>query len=110
MRADSPWKSVADLVADAKKRPGQITFSSSGNYGAAHVPFEMFQQAAGIKLLHVPYRGGGPALTAFIGKQVDITAQAPGADQAARAERHGAAAGDIGARKRTAEMLEASRP
>jgi tripartite-type tricarboxylate transporter receptor subunit TctC len=38
----------------------------------------MFQQAAGIRLLHVPYRGGGPALTAFIGKQVDITAQAPG--------------------------------
>src|SRR5262245_65511122 len=38
----------------------------------------MFQQAAGIKLLHVPYRGGGPALTAFLGKQVDITAQAPG--------------------------------
>jgi tripartite-type tricarboxylate transporter receptor subunit TctC len=38
----------------------------------------MFQQAAGIKLLHVPFRGGGPALIAFIGKQVDITAQAPG--------------------------------
>ncbi len=38
----------------------------------------MFQQAAGIRLLHVPYRGGGPALTAFIGAQVDITAQAPG--------------------------------
>ena len=38
----------------------------------------MFQQAAGIKLLHVPYRGGGPAQTAFLGKQVDITAQAPG--------------------------------
>jgi tripartite-type tricarboxylate transporter receptor subunit TctC len=78
VRSDAPWKSVADLVADAKKRPGQITFSSSGNYGAAHVPFEMFQQAAGIKLLHVPFRGGGPALLAFIGKQVDITAQAPG--------------------------------
>ncbi len=78
VRADSPYKSVADLVADAKKRPGRISFSSSGNYGAAHVPFEMFQQAAGIKLLHVPYRGGGPALTAFIGAQVDITAQAPG--------------------------------
>ena len=78
VRSDSPWKTVADLVADAKKRPGQISFSSSGNYGAAHVPFEMFQQAAGIKLLHVPYRGGGPALTAFLGKQVDITAQAPG--------------------------------
>ena len=78
VRSDSPWKSVADLVADAKKRPGAISFSSSGNYGASHVPFEMFQQAAGIKLLHVPYRGGGPALTAFVGAQVDITAQAPG--------------------------------
>ncbi|MSP46459.1 MAG: tripartite tricarboxylate transporter substrate binding protein [Xanthobacteraceae bacterium] len=78
VRSDSPWKSVADLVADAKKRPGQISFSSSGNYGASHVPFELFQQAAGIKLLHVPYRGGGPALIAFIGAQVDITAQAPG--------------------------------
>ena len=60
VRTDAPWKTVADLVADAKVRPGQISFSSSGNYGAAHVPFEMFQQAAGIKLLHVPYRGGGP--------------------------------------------------
>jgi tripartite-type tricarboxylate transporter receptor subunit TctC len=78
VRSDASWKSVADLVEDAKRRPGQISFSSSGNYGAAHVPFEMFQQAAGIKLLHVPYRGGGPALTAFLGKQVDITAQAPG--------------------------------
>jgi tripartite-type tricarboxylate transporter receptor subunit TctC len=78
VRKDSPYQSLADLVADAKRRPGQITFSSSGNYGAAHVPFEMFQQAAGIKLLHVPYRGGGPALTAFLGAQVDITAQAPG--------------------------------
>jgi tripartite-type tricarboxylate transporter receptor subunit TctC len=77
-RSDSPWKSVADLVADAKKRPGEITYSSSGNYGASHVPFEMFSQSAGIKLLHVPYRGGGPALIAFIGGQVDITAQAPG--------------------------------
>jgi tripartite-type tricarboxylate transporter receptor subunit TctC len=78
VRDDAPWKSVADLVADAKKRPGAISFSSSGNYGASHVPFEMFQQAAGIKLLHVPYRGGGPAMTAFIAGQVDITAQAPG--------------------------------
>ncbi len=78
VRKDSPYRSVADLVADAKKRPGQISFSSSGNYGAAHVPFEMFQQAAGIKLLHVPYRGGGPALTAFLGAQVDLTTQAPG--------------------------------
>jgi tripartite-type tricarboxylate transporter receptor subunit TctC len=78
VRNDSPYKTLADLVADAKQRPGAISYASSGNYGAAHVPFEMFQQAAGIKLLHVPYRGGGPAQTAFLGKQVDITAQAPG--------------------------------
>jgi tripartite-type tricarboxylate transporter receptor subunit TctC len=78
VRTDAPWQTLGDLVADAKAHPGQISYSSSGNYGAAHVPFEMFQQAAGIKLLHVPYRGGGPALTAFLGKQVDITAQAPG--------------------------------
>jgi len=76
--ATSPYKTLADLVVDAKKRPGQITYSSSGNYGAAHVPFEMFQQAAGIRLQHVPFRGGGPSLTAFLGSQVDITAQAPG--------------------------------
>jgi tripartite-type tricarboxylate transporter receptor subunit TctC len=74
----SPYKTLPDLIVDAKNRPGQITFSSSGNYGAAHVPYEMFEQAAGIKLLHVPYRGGGPALAAFLGGQVDITAQAPG--------------------------------
>ncbi len=65
--SSSPYKTLQDLVGDARKRPGEITFSSSGNYGAAHIPYAMFQQAAGIKLLHVPYRGGGP-----------ITAQAPG--------------------------------
>ncbi len=69
VRTDAPWKTLADLVADAKARPARTSFSSSGNYGAAHVPFEMFQQAAGIKLLHVPYRGGGPALTAFLGNR-----------------------------------------
>ena len=68
---------MADLVADAKKRPGEITYSSSGNYGASHVPFEMFSQAAGIKMLHVPYRGGGPALVAFVGGQVDLTRRRP---------------------------------
>jgi tripartite-type tricarboxylate transporter receptor subunit TctC len=74
----SPWKTVAELVEDAKKRPETIAFSSSGNYGAGHVPMEMFQQAAGMKLLHVPYRGGGPALAAFLGNQTPVTVQAPG--------------------------------
>jgi tripartite-type tricarboxylate transporter receptor subunit TctC len=77
VRADSPYKTFADFMADAKKRPGEISFSSSGNYGATHLPFAMLEQAANIKLLHVPYRGGGPALTAFIGSQVDVTSQGP---------------------------------
>ena len=108
-RTDSPYKSVADLVAEAKKRPGQITFSSSGNYGASHVPFEMFQQAAGIKLLHVPYRGGGPALTAFVGKQVDHHRAGARHHQSACARRQGPAAGALG-RASAPRNSTASRP
>ena len=104
--ADAPWKTVADLVADAKKRPSTIAFSSSGNYGAGHVPMEMFQQAAGIKLLHVPYRGGGPALTAFIGNQTPVHGPGAGSGQAARAGRQGEAARDLGrqAHRRNADI------
>jgi len=76
--SSSPWRSVQDLVADAKKRPREIAYSSSGSYGASHVPMNMFTQAAGIELQHVPYRGGGPALTALIGNQVATLASAPG--------------------------------
>src|ERR1041384_3587963 len=62
--ANHPWKSVKDLVADAKKRPGAISYSSSGIYGTLHMAMEMFAHAAGIKLNHVPYGGAWPALTA----------------------------------------------
>ncbi len=78
VEASSPWKTIQDFVADAKKRPGQITYSSSGNYGAAHLSMEMFAQVAGIKMLHVPYRGAGPAIIGLIGKQVDTTATTTG--------------------------------
>src|SRR5215475_14450811 len=50
VRADQPWKSLKDLVDEAKKRPGEIVFSSSGLYGAAHIPMEMLMQASGVKL------------------------------------------------------------
>jgi tripartite-type tricarboxylate transporter receptor subunit TctC len=76
--ADSPWKTLGDLIADAKARPGKISYSSSGVYGTTHTAFEMFAQAAGIRLLHVPYKGGGPAMTALLTGEVNITAQAPG--------------------------------
>jgi tripartite-type tricarboxylate transporter receptor subunit TctC len=67
VRADMPWKTVKDFVEDAKKKPGEIVFSSSGLYGAAHVPMEMFMHAAGIKLRHLPTTGGGPMMNAILG-------------------------------------------
>ena len=77
VRADSPWKTVAEFVADAKKRPGAITYGSSGNYGTMHIPMEMFATAAGIKLLHVPFTGGGPAVVALLGGTVDALSTGP---------------------------------
>jgi tripartite-type tricarboxylate transporter receptor subunit TctC len=76
--ADSPYKSVKDLVDDAKKRPGEITYASSGNFGGTHLSMEMFCQNADIKLLHVPYRGGAPALAGLMGNQVAVTALGAG--------------------------------
>jgi len=67
VRTDTPWKTLKDFVEDAKKRPGEIVFSSSGLYGAAHVPMEMIMQAAGIKLRHLPTTGGGPMMNAILG-------------------------------------------
>jgi tripartite-type tricarboxylate transporter receptor subunit TctC len=75
---DSKYTSVADIINDAKARPGEITYASSGNYGGIHLSMEMFAQAAGIKLLHVPYRGGAPALQALMGNQIAVTALGSG--------------------------------
>src|ERR1700754_3201999 len=55
--ASAPWKTVEEFVADAKKRPGEIPYGSSGPYGTFHVAMEMFAASAGIKLQHIPYRG-----------------------------------------------------
>jgi tripartite-type tricarboxylate transporter receptor subunit TctC len=76
--ADSPWKTVKDFVEDAKKRPGEISYSSSGVYGTLHMATEMFAHAAGIKLKHVPFGGAGPALTALLGGHVQALASGPG--------------------------------
>jgi len=77
VRADSPWKTLAEFVADARNRPGVITYGSSGNYGTMHVPMEMFDAAAGIKMLHVPFTGGGPAVIALLGGTVDSVSSGP---------------------------------
>src|SRR5690348_130481 len=76
--ASAPWKTLQEFVDDAKKRPGEIPYGSSGPYGTLHVAMEMFTNSAGIKLLHVPFRGAGPALTALLSGTVQAMAAAPG--------------------------------
>lgn len=76
--ASAPWKSIKEFVEDAKKRPNEIAFSSSGVYGTLHVATAMFATAAGIQLRHVPFNGAGPALTAILGNNVQVLASGPG--------------------------------
>lgn len=72
------WKTIKDVLEDAKKRPGEITFSSSGIYGASHVPMEWLLQAAGgLKMRHLPTTGGGPATTAVLGGHADLWCSPP---------------------------------
>ena len=76
--AAMPWKSVEELLEDARKRPGEITYASSGIYGASHVPLEMLLHAAGgLKMRHLPTTGGGPATTAVLGKHAALWASPP---------------------------------
>jgi tripartite-type tricarboxylate transporter receptor subunit TctC len=69
-----PAKSVKELLAVAKAQPGKITYSSSGNASNLHVAVELFASMAGVKMLHIPYKGGGPALTAVLGGEADLSA------------------------------------
>ena len=74
-----PAKNLKELVALARSKPGQLSYSSSGVYGALHMPMEMFLHAAKLKMRHVPTTGGGPAITALLGGHVDLTAGGPAA-------------------------------
>jgi len=76
--ASTPWHSIHDFVEDAKQRPGQIPYGSSGPYGTLHVAMAMFAASAGIKLLHVPFRGAAPALNGLLSGTVQALASAPG--------------------------------
>ncbi len=77
VRADAPWKTLADFVADAKRKPAAYNYGSSGNYGTMHVPMEMLKAGAGFRMTHIPYTGAGPALLALLGGQVDAVASGP---------------------------------
>ena len=72
VRADSPFKTLADFVAHAKAHPGQQTFASAGNGALSHLMGAWFASEAGLNLVHVPYAGTAPALTALVAGQVDI--------------------------------------
>ena len=77
--ADGPYKTIQDFIASAKAYPNQINYSSAGIYSTLHVAMEMLAGAAGIKLFHVPYQGGGPAVAALLGGQVHALASGPAA-------------------------------
>jgi len=77
VRGEAPWKTIQDVVEDARRRPNQITHTSSGLYGASHVPFAMFLQAAGLTMRHLPTTGGGPMMNALLGGHADIVGSVP---------------------------------
>lgn len=72
VRADSPYKTLGDIVAAAKARPGELTMATPGTGTIAHLVNQLWQNASGIKFTHVPYRGMAQAIPDLIGGQVDM--------------------------------------
>lgn len=77
VRADSPWKTIQEFVADARKKPGKFNYSSSGNYGTMQLPMEMLKADQKIFMVHIPYTGAGPAVLAVLAGDVETTASGP---------------------------------
>ena len=72
--SQAPFKTLADLVSAAKAKPGTINYASPGNGSTPHLAVELFAHAAGIKLSHIPYKGGAPAITDVLGGQLPLVA------------------------------------
>jgi tripartite-type tricarboxylate transporter receptor subunit TctC len=70
--AAKPYKTFADVIAAARARPGTVTYGSVGAGSLGHLTMTLLEQAAGIKLVHVPYKGGGPMTTDALGGQIDL--------------------------------------
>ncbi|WP_238323209.1 tripartite tricarboxylate transporter substrate binding protein [Acidovorax sp. JHL-9] len=77
--ADRPFRAVKDVVAAAKQKPGVLSIANAGPGGAHHLSAELFEQSAGVEMLGVPYKGGGPASTALLAGQVDLMFEQTGA-------------------------------
>lgn len=72
VKADSPYKSLADVLRDARSRPGALAYASTGNATVSHLTGALLAQTAGVSLLHVPYKGAAPALNDLLGGQVPL--------------------------------------
>jgi len=77
VRADSPWTTYEQFLAEMKKNPGKYNFGSSGNYGTMHIPMEMIKLSDQFEMKHIPYTGAGPAIIGLLGGQVDALATGP---------------------------------
>jgi tripartite-type tricarboxylate transporter receptor subunit TctC len=77
VRAESPYKTLDDLIKAAREKPNTITYSSSGNFGPIHLSVELLAYQAGVKFAQIPFGGGGPSMIALLGGQVDFTTAAP---------------------------------
>jgi tripartite-type tricarboxylate transporter receptor subunit TctC len=75
-KSDAPWKSLNELVAEAKKNPGKINLTTAGTFNIAHIAFEAFAKKAGIKVNYIPSQGSGPAMTAVLGGHVHLASGA----------------------------------
>lgn len=71
-RVEKPFRTLKDVAAASKAKPGSLTIGNAGNGGAHHLSAELPEDALGIQVLHVPYKGGGPAATALLSGEVDL--------------------------------------
>lgn len=71
-RVEKPFKALKDVIDAAKAKPGAVSIGNAGQGGAHHLSAELFEQAAGISMLGVPYKGGGPASTALLAGEIDL--------------------------------------
>jgi tripartite-type tricarboxylate transporter receptor subunit TctC len=72
VRGDSPWKTLADMLATAREKPGALAYSSSGSGSSLHLSGEMLKADAGVDILHVPFRGGADTANQLMGGRIDL--------------------------------------
>ena len=96
-----PAKTVPEFIAYAKANPGKVNMASGGSGSPSHIVGELFKMMTGVKMVHVPYRGGAPALTDLIGGQVQVMFSPLPESIAAHQGRQGARAGGDHARQRS---------